>query len=132
MILADSNVLIDVLSRDKTWLDWSAGQLDFFSASGAIFVNEIIYAEIAAQMASEADLDAALVTFGATLERMPKSAMYLAGRAFARYRKSGGTRTGVLADFFIGAHAETMGLPILTRDVRRYRAYFPKVALVTP
>lgn len=132
MILADSNVLIDVLSRDHTWFTWSAEQLDFFAASGGIIVNEVIYAEIAAQMASESDLDTALLAFGATLERIPKSAIYMAGRAFARYRTLGGVRLGVLPDFFIGAHAEVLGLPVLTRDVSRYRTYFPKVVLVTP
>ena len=132
MILVDSNVLIDVLSRDPVWFTWSAEQLDLYSLAGPLFINEVIYAEMAGHATSETDLDNALAGLGVALERLPKAAMYLAGKTFARYRKAGGVRTGVLADFFIGAHAETMGLPILTRDIRHYRIYFPKVALVTP
>ena len=49
-----------------------------------------------------------------------------------RYRGAGGLRTGVLPDFFIGAHAEVERLPLLTRDARRYRTYFPNVALIAP
>ena len=63
---------------------------------------------------------------------MPKTALFLAGEIFRRYRRAGGVRTGVLADFFIGAHAQVIGSPILTRDVRRYRTYFPEVELITP
>ena len=66
------------------------------------------------------------------LERTPASALFLAGQAFGRYRAAGGPRTSVLPDFFIGAHAQVMSVPILTRDVRRYRSYFPEVRLIAP
>jgi predicted nucleic acid-binding protein len=59
-------------------------------------------------------------------------ALFLAGQSYRRYRSSGGLRTGVLADFFIGAHARVLGCPILTRDVRRYRTYFSDVVLIAP
>ncbi len=49
-----------------------------------------------------------------------------------RYRAGGGLRTGVLADFFIGAHAVVERLPLLTRDARRYQSYFPTIELITP
>jgi predicted nucleic acid-binding protein len=63
---------------------------------------------------------------------IPRTALFLAGKVFQRYRAAGGASTGVLPDFFIGAHAAVAGLPLLTRDARRYRTYFPTIDLVTP
>jgi hypothetical protein len=78
------------------------------------------------------EFDAALAAAGITVASMPRKALFLAGKAFARYRAAGGTRTGVLPDFFIGAHAALEGLPLLTRDAQRYRHYFPSVNLIAP
>jgi hypothetical protein len=49
-----------------------------------------------------------------------------------RYRRAGGGKSNVLSDFFIGAHAAVERCPLLTRDVQRYRAYFPTVLLIAP
>jgi predicted nucleic acid-binding protein len=132
MTLIDSNVLIDLLSANQDWLAWSREQLAQRSEAGPLLINEIVYAELSAQSISEHDLDRALDDLGLIFERIPKSALFLAGQAFARYRKSGGVRTGVLPDFFLGAHAQAAGLPLLTRDTGRYRTYFPKVKLIAP
>ena len=64
--------------------------------------------------------------------RIPKPALFVAGKAYLKYRRAGGIRTGVLPDFFIGAHAQVTGLAILTRDARRYRTYFPEVEVIAP
>jgi hypothetical protein len=66
------------------------------------------------------------------LLEIPKPALFLAGKAFVQYRRSGGVKNNVLGDFFIGAHAAVSSLPVLTRDARRYKNYFPSVKLVTP
>ena len=66
------------------------------------------------------------------MERTPRPALFLAARAHLRYRRRGGTRHGVLPDFFIGAHAAVRGLPLLTRDPRRYRDYFPTLRVIAP
>jgi predicted nucleic acid-binding protein len=66
------------------------------------------------------------------LAPIPREALFLAGKAFKSYRESGGTRTGVLPDFFIGAHALVENIPLLTRDPKRYRTYFPTVELIVP
>jgi predicted nucleic acid-binding protein len=95
-------------------------------------VNEITHAELAYHIASEADLRSALTSLGLSLERASERALFLAGRAYAAYRTSRGPRTSLLADFLIGGHAEAAGIPILTRDPRRYRTYFPGVPLITP
>jgi predicted nucleic acid-binding protein len=130
--LVDTNVLIDVLSNDPTWRIWSEERLDERSDEGVLLINEIVYAELSSRFAAEEQLDDAIQILNVALERAPKSALFLAGQTFDRYRRNGGTRTGVLPDLFIGAHAQVARLPILTRDVRRYRAYFPAVELITP
>jgi hypothetical protein len=130
--LVDTNVLLDVLTNDPTWLPWSVSNLRIRANSGSLLINEVIYAEMAGHVSTESELDAAVDELQVRLERTPKSALFLAGEIFRRYRRAGGVRTGVLADFFIGAHAQVIKSPILTRDVRRYRTYFPEVKLITP
>ena len=132
MTLVDSNVLADVLTNDPVWLSWSVESLDRRAAQGPLFVNEVIYAELSVRSGSEGALQHALSALGVELQRTPTEALYLAGKAFSRYRAAGGIRTGVLPDFFIGAHAQVARLPILTRDVGRYRTYFPDVKLIAP
>jgi predicted nucleic acid-binding protein len=92
----------------------------------------VIYAELSSRFSTEDLLDHKVSELNVELQRTPKHALFLAGRAYERYRRAGGTRSGVLPDFFIGAHAEVAGWPLLTRDVRRYRTYFPDLELITP
>jgi predicted nucleic acid-binding protein len=132
MTLVDTNVLLDILTDDPAWLDWSAEHLDRQAAQGAIIVNEAVYAELSVGFASEEGVADALDELAVAFHRTPIPALFLAGKAFLRYRRAGGIRTGVLPDFFIGAHAQATGLPILTRDPRRYRAYFPDVEVIAP
>ena len=63
---------------------------------------------------------------------MPRPALFLAAKVFQEYRGRGGSRTSVLPDFFVGAHAAVLGAPLITRDVNRYRGYFPKIELIAP
>ncbi len=132
MILADSNVLIDVLSTDRHWIAWSMDQLQRAVETGPVYFNEIVYSELAVKSTSEQDLDRDLRDLGLQFLRIPKTALYFAGKVFARYKTAGGTRASTIPDFFIGAHAQIAGLPLLTRDVRRYRTYFPDVELIAP
>jgi predicted nucleic acid-binding protein len=67
-----------------------------------------------------------------TVAAIPREALFLAGKAFLRYRRSRGTERSVLPDFYIGAHAAVMQWPILTRDASRYKTYYPTVSLITP
>jgi predicted nucleic acid-binding protein len=132
MILVDSNVIIDVLTEDPTWCAWSEKVLADAADSDEVAINPIIYAEIAFGFATMTDLDH---HFGADAFRrlpLPYEAGFVAGRAFVEYRKRGGMRTSPLPDFYIGAHAAVAGLKLLTRDVRRYTSYFPKLRLISP
>lgn len=132
MTVVDSNVLLDVLSADPRWLAWSIDALEALAAAGRLLINEAIYAELSVRMPSERELNRQIARLGVSFERSPQRALFLAGQTFRRYRSAGGTRTGVLPDLFIGAHAQVLGCPVLTRDVRRYRTYFPTVELITP
>jgi predicted nucleic acid-binding protein len=132
MTLVDTNVLIDILSGNPVWFEWSAASLEGRGHYGAMFVNDIIFAELSVRMASVAEVEQALGELNVKLARMPTEPLFSAGKAFGRYRAAGGVRTGVLPDFFIGAHAEIAEWPILTRDAGRYRTYFPDVDLIAP
>lgn len=132
MTLVDSHVLLDILTRTTDWAAWSLKQLDEATLGGPVVINDIIYAEISARYPSPDVVDSILADIGVDVVPMSRSALFLAGKAYLRYRAAGGSRTGVLSDFFIGAHAEAEQLPLLTRDVRRYRSYFPKVVLIAP
>jgi predicted nucleic acid-binding protein len=132
MTLVDTNVLLDILSDDPRWSAWSVRQLAERSALGPVTINDAIYAELSARMDNQAQLEQALADLSVIFDRVPMRALFLAGQSYRRYRSAGGSRTGVLPDLFIGAHAHVVGCPILTRDVRRYRTYFPGVELITP
>ena len=132
MTLVDTNVLLDVVTNDPTWADWSIRQLDAAALKGPLAINDVVYAELSVRFASIEALDAVLGDAGISMEPMSRPALFLAGKVFMQYREAGGRRAGVLPDFFIGAHAAVAGFSLLTRDAQRYRAYFPTVELVTP
>lgn len=132
MTLVDSNVLLDVLTRTPEWWQWSLRQLENAALSGPLVINDIVYAEVSARYPSVEAVDSILLDLGVDLVAMPRAALFLAGKAYLRYRTAGDIRTGVLSDFFIGAHAAAERLPLLTRDVRCYRSYFPTVNLIAP
>lgn len=130
--LVDSNVLIDVFSRDAMWGGWSSEALITHGSDGLLIINPVIYAEVSHRYSSKEVLDRALPEDEFMREQLPWAAAFLAGKAFAEYRQRGGHRRSPLPDFFIGAHAAVAGLRLLTRDRSRYRTYFPTVDLITP
>ena len=132
MTLVDTNVILDVVTDDVVWRTWSVTMLDRQSNIGPVLISDVVFAELSPAFPSEESLDDAIARLGVTLQRIPKPALFVAGQAFKQYRRERGTRTTVLADFFIGAHAEVTGFSLLTRDTRRYRTYFPDVPLIAP
>ena len=132
MILVDTNVLLDVVSNDPQWADWSQQQLEAAAINGRLAINAVIYAELSIGFRRIEEVEAVLARTQIGIEEIPREALFLAGKAFQRYKTRGGTRAGVLPDFFIGAHAAVLGAPLLTRDKRRYADYFPKLELLAP
>lgn len=132
MILVDTNVLLDVVSDDRIWADWSQRQMEAASLVQQLAVNSVIYAELSFGFTRIEEVDAVLADARIRLIDIPREALFLAGKAFRLYRRRGGLKTGVLPDFFIGAHAAVEQLPLLTRDPMRFRAHFPTVRLIAP
>jgi predicted nucleic acid-binding protein len=130
--LVDSNVLLDIFGRTPIWWEWSLARLEEALSRGPLLINDVIFAETSIRFQRIEDFEAALLRASITVAPIPRMALFLAGKASVQYRNSGGARTGVLPDFFIGAHAVVDGLPLLTRDKRRYRSYFPTVTLIVP
>jgi predicted nucleic acid-binding protein len=130
--LVDSNVIIDVLSKNPAWAEWSEKNLREATDSDEVAINPIIYAEISSGFATISDLDQDLSPVMFRRLALPYEAGFVAGRAFVEYRRRGGARTSPLPDFYIGAHAAVLGLTLLTRDARRYASYFPKLRLISP
>jgi hypothetical protein len=131
-VLVDSIVILDLFLNDPNWAEWSEATLEELSAANRLFINPMIYTEISIGFERIEELESALRPTGFILLDIPKEALFLAGKAFLKYKTRLGNRRFPLPDFFIGAHAAVMELALLTRDARRYRSYFPTVRLISP
>jgi predicted nucleic acid-binding protein len=132
MLLVDTNVLIDVVQHDPQWAPWSLAQVRAQSQVHALVINPVIYAELSLSFTTLEALDRVVDGLGLALREVPRPALFLAAKAYAQYRQRGGSKTQVLPDFFIGAHAAVEGWPLLTRDATRYKTYFPDLAVLAP
>ena len=132
MTLVDTNVLLDIATNDPKWAAWSLRRLDAAAIRGPVLINAVVYAELSIGYARIEEVDKVLADADFKLAETPRPALFLAGKAFQRYLAQRGARTGVLANFFIGAHAAVARYALLTRDPRRYRAYFPGVQVIGP
>ena len=132
MTLVDTNVLLDLVTNDATWAEWSQRQLEAAAVRGPVLINDVVYAELSVGFRRMEVVDAVLTAGRIELAAMPRAALFLAGKVFHQYRAGVGARSGVLPDFFIGAHAAVAKMPLLTRDVRRYRTYFPTLTTLAP
>jgi hypothetical protein len=132
LILVDTNVLVDVVTDDPLWAEWSQRQLTLAAVRDDLAINDIVYAELSVRYTTIEELDAMIREANLVSAAVPRPALFLAGKAFQRYRSAGGIRTGVLPDFFIGAHAVISDSLLITRDAARYRTYFPGIVLIAP
>jgi len=131
-VLVDSNIVLDVFLNDPKWADWSESKLDEYDQLGILYINSIIYSEISIGFKRIEDLESAIAKAGLQMLEIPKEALFLAGKAYLKYKKRKGTKRTPLPDFFIGAQAAVQNLDLITRDVSRYQSYFPTVKLITP
>lgn len=132
MLIVDTNVLVDVLQDDPTWSDWSISQLRSQAKVHELIITPVIYSELSLMFESLESLEDVVDRMNLQLREPSRAALFLAAKAFFQYRRRGGSKQNVLADFFIGAQAAVEQCAILTRDARRYRSYFPTVSLLTP
>ena len=131
-VLVDSNVILDVFLNDLKWADWSESKLEEYSDHTSLCINSIIYSEISIGFKLIEDLESAISRAGVQLLEIPKEALFLAGKAYLKYKRRKGVKRTPLPDFFIGAQAAVLNLDLLTRDVSRYQTCFPTVKLITP
>ena len=131
-VLVDSNVILDVFLNDLKWADWSESKLEEYSFQTSLYINSIIYSEISIGFELIEDLESAIIEADFKLLKIPKEALFLAGKAYVKYKRRRGAKRTPLPDFFIGAQAAVMNLNLLTRDISRYQSYFPTVKLIAP
>jgi predicted nucleic acid-binding protein len=130
-VLVDTNVIVDVITDDPGWADWSIGQLEAQAGEGLV-INPVVYAELCFGLPTVDAVDELVRQFSLAFREIPRPGLFRAAKAFAAYRRRSGTKRSVLPDFFVGGHAEVTGLPVLTRDTARFRTYFPSVRLICP
>jgi len=131
-ILVDSNIILDVFLDDPNWAEWSESRLEKFSSITKLFINPVVYSEVSIGFKKIEDLESALNRGGFQMLEIPKEALFLAGKAFLKYRKNRGTKSSPLPDFYIGAQAAILEMDLITRDESRYKTYFPTVKLISP
>ncbi|MBU2645830.1 PIN domain-containing protein [bacterium] len=131
-IIVDSNVILDLFLDDQDWADWSESILSRYSQTHHLCINPIIYSEVSVGFKKIEELESALTAGRFRFLQLSKEALFLAGKAFLKYRSRMGTKTSTLPDFFIGAHAAVLQIDLITRDVSRFRSYFPTINLITP
>lgn len=131
-MVVDSNIILDIVTEDKKWFTWSSEALAQYSETHILVINPVIYAEVSIGFDRIEDVEVVLSPIFFRRDPIPWEAAFLAGKCFLQYRKKGGSKRSPLPDFFIGAHAAVLGIPLLTRDASRYRPYFPKLKLIAP
>ena len=131
-LLVDSNVLLDIFSDDPVWFAWSEQMLSRYAQTHDLVINAVIYTELSISFERIEELEASLRAASIGVAPLPREALFLAGKVFLSYRRRGGAKASTLPDFFIGAQAAVQQLPLLTRDVKRYKTYYPTVELISP
>jgi predicted nucleic acid-binding protein len=132
MVLIDSNVILDLFTQDPRWLVWSGHQMRTLSQIHQLSINTIVFAELSPRFSTQDALEKNLESAKISILDLPREAAFLAGKVYAQYRKQGGSKENILANFFIGSHASVLGCPLLTRDKRNYTTYFPLLKLIAP
>jgi predicted nucleic acid-binding protein len=131
-LIVDSNVILDIFLDDPNWADWSEKTLNQLSKTSTLYINPIIYTEVSIGFNRIEELESVIQKAGFQMLEIPKEALFLAGKAYLKYRRNKGTKTSPLPDFFIGAQAAVLNVDLITRGVSRYTTYFPTVNLITP
>ena len=131
-VLIDSCVLLDLFTNDQNWANWSEGILEKYSQTNTLYINSIVYTEISIGFNNIEEVEAAILGLGIKVLELPREALFLTGKAFLEYRRNGGTKVSPLPDFFIGAHAAVSSFDLITRDLAKFKTYFPSVNLISP
>lgn len=129
--LVDTNVILDLVTEDPQWADWSESILSE-CRSEVLWINAIVFAELSVGAESREEVEEILGDLNLSIRETRTQGLFLAGKAFEQYRSRSGRKSSPLPDFLIGGQAEDLAVPLITRDPRRYRTYFPRVVVITP
>ena len=127
-MMVDTNILIDLREENSDWFEWSMNAV----AQGGCSTSAIVVGELASRSGTLSEILEMLEGYEIQPVALTAEVGFRAGLAQRVYREAGGKRDKLLADFLIGAHAEIAGKPLLTRDPRHYRRYFPEITIITP
>lgn len=128
----DTNILLDILIPNEDFYEASASALQDAADEGALAIGDIVYAELCIHFETQRECDAFLDSNQIRVQALTREASFLASRAWRTYRRQGGKRTRILADFLIGAHARIQATRLLSRDRGFYHKMFPSLALLDP
>lgn len=131
-VFVDSCVLLDLFTDDESWADWSESTLEKYSQTNTLYINSIVYTEISIGFNKIEEVESAINELGIKVLEMPREALFLTGKAFLKYRENRGNKTSPLPDFFIGAHTSVSSFGLITRDLAKYKTYFPQIKLIHP
>lgn len=131
-VFIDSCILLDLFTDDPHWANWSEKILDQYSQTNSLYINSIVYTEVSIGFNKIEEIEKATEAIGIKVLEIPREALFLAGKIFLKYRKNQGTKNAPLPDFFIGAHATVSSFDLITRDITKFRTYFPQVKLIHP
>jgi len=132
IILIDTCVITDLSNKENEWYEWCSSTLESLDDSNSLIINDVIYAESSVIYPTIEEFNKYLSVLDFSTSTIPHDALFLAGKAFLKYRKNKGTKCNVLPDFFIGAHAAVNKYKLMTRDKGRFSTYFPTVELIIP
>jgi predicted nucleic acid-binding protein len=128
----DTNVLLDVLVPNESFCDASVLALEQSASDGSLVICDLVYAELCIHFNTQGECDRFLHGSEIRVEALSNEAHFMASRVWRAYRKQGGQRTKILADFLIGAHAHVQTSRLLSRDRGFYGKLFPKLSLLDP
>ena len=131
-VFVDSCILLDLFTDDPCWGDWSQEILEQYSQTNSLYINAMVYTEVSIGFNEIEEVEDALSALSIKVVETPKEALFLAGKVFLKYRKNKGTKTSPLQDFFIASHVAVSGFDLITRDLGKYRTYFPQIKLIHP
>ncbi len=131
-IMVDSCVVTDLADPSSEWFEWCASKLESLDLENHFVINSIIYTECSIAFSTIEEIENVISRLDFEIKLIPKEALFLAGKVFLKYRKNKGSKTNVLPDFFIGAHAAVEKYSLLTRDKGRFSSYFPSLGLIMP
>ena len=128
----DTNILVDLFRADRTFGPASKSLVRSCLTEGRLVACEIVWSEVACLFPSPESAIEAMNRLGVEFSAMELDAALKASLAWKEYKRRGGSRDRLVADFFIGAHAMTQSDRLLTRDRGFYRTYFSRLRILDP